>query len=146
MTCYDIENIITIGTPLAVIYQTIMTIAELAVQINAQLYPGAREPSPEVTGIHTACTMSSLIANASRDTLLVTSLNNSQLIRVAELMDAPGLCLAGAVQPVPELLALARRSGITIMVSPHSLEETRDRLEAYLVGRGRGAARGAARA
>jgi serine kinase of HPr protein (carbohydrate metabolism regulator) len=115
-----------------------MTIEKLAAQINAQLCPGAREPSAEVAGIYTACTMSSLIANASRDTLLVTSLNNSQLIRVAELMDAPGLCLAGAVQPVPELLALARRSGIAIIVSPWSLEETRGRLEACLV---RGAAR-----
>jgi hypothetical protein len=113
-----------------------MTIAELASQINAQLCPGAREPSPEVGGIHTACTMSSLIVNAPKDTLLVTSLNNSQLIRVAELMDAPGLCLAGAVQPGSELLSLARRSGITIMVSPYSLEETRGRLEACLVGRG----------
>ena len=27
------------------------------------------------------------------DTLLVTSLNNNQLIRVAELMDVPGICL-----------------------------------------------------
>ena len=112
-----------------------MTIAELAAQIDAQLCPGAREPSPEVAGIHTACTMSSLIANASRETLLVTSLNNSQLIRVAELMDAPGLCLAGAVQPCAELLALARRTGIAIMISPYSLAETRGRLEACLVRR-----------
>lgn len=76
--------------------------------------------------------MSSLIANASPDTLLVTSLNNSQLIRVAELMDAPGLCLVGGAQPSPELIARAREAGAAIMVSPHGLEETRRLLEACL--------------
>ena len=113
-----------------------MTISELARLIDAQLCPGARESSPEIAGIYTACTMSSLIANASQDTLLVTSLNNSQLIRVAELMDAPGLCLAGAARPDKDLLALARRSGIAILVSPFDMEETRRRLDRCLTGHG----------
>ncbi len=112
-----------------------MTVRELAIQIDAQLYPGARDPSAEVSAINCASTMSSLIADASAETLLVTSLCNSQLIRVAELMDAPGLCLAGGARPGEELLSLARRSGIPLMISPHSLEETRRRLEACLLGR-----------
>ncbi len=117
-----------------------MTAKELATQIDAQLCPGAREPLSEVEDIHVASTISSLIANAARNTLLVTSLCNRQLIRVAELMDAPGLCLAGAARPDEELLAMARRSGIPIMVSPWSLEETRHRLEACLAGRRAGRA------
>ena len=96
--------------------------------------------------------MSSLIANASRDTLLVTSLNNNQLIRVAELMDAPGLCLVGGAQPSPQLLARARETGAVIMVSPLGLEETRSRLEECLsaektgTGKRPGTRRGAGRA
>jgi hypothetical protein len=77
--------------------------------------------------------MSSLIANASRETLLVTSMCNSQLIRVSELMDAPGLCFAFPAQPSAELLALARQCGITVLVSPWDLWETQRRLEACLV-------------
>jgi hypothetical protein len=113
-----------------------MEVGELATRINARVYAGAVEPRPRVRSFHAADTMSGLISNASPETLLVTSLNNSQLIRVAELMDAPGLCLVGAVEPSPELIAQARRSGVAIIVSPHGLEKTRALLEACLLGVG----------
>ena len=109
-----------------------MNISELARKINARFYPCAAQRCPEARHVHASNTMSSLIASATRDTLLVTSLNNSQLIRVAELMDAPGLCLAGGVQPGPELLARARETNAVIMVSPFDLEETRRLLEECL--------------
>jgi hypothetical protein len=111
-----------------------MNLSELALKINASIFPPAGKCCPEVKGVHAADTMSSLIANASPDTLLVTSLNNSQLIRVAELMDAPGLCLVGGAQPSSELIARAREAGAAIMVSPCGLEETRRLLEACLSG------------
>ena len=109
-----------------------MDLDRLAHKINARHFPPAGERCREVKSIHAADTMSSLIANASPDTLLVTSLNNSQLIRVAELMDAPGLCLVGGAQPSPELIARAREAGAAIMVSRGGLEETRRLLEACL--------------
>jgi hypothetical protein len=109
-----------------------MNLSEMAKKINARFYPCSAQCCPEARQVHASNTMSSLIANASRDTLLVTSLNNSQLIRVAELMDAPGLCLAGGVQPGPELLARARETNAVIMVSPLDLEETRRLLEECL--------------
>ena len=63
------------------------------------------------------------------DTLLVTSLNNSQLIRVAELMDVPGICLVGGADPDPELLSCAKAAGTAILLTMHSLDETCRRLE-----------------
>jgi len=111
-----------------------MNLSELSRKINARFYPSAGQHCPEAHEVHAADTISSLIANASRDTLLVTSLNNNQLIRVAELMDAPGLCLVGGVQPSPELLAQARESGAVIMVSPFGLEETRRLVGECLAG------------
>ena len=60
-----------------------MDVRELATRIDARIYPGAREPGPHVRFVHSANTMSGLIANASPDTLLVTALNNRQLIRAA---------------------------------------------------------------
>ncbi len=113
-----------------------MDMRELAARIDARIYPGAMEPGPRVRSVYSANTMSGLIANASPETLLLTALNNSQLIRVAELMDAPGLCLVGAVQPGPELIAQARKSGVAIIVSPHGLEKTRALLEVCLRGVG----------
>jgi hypothetical protein len=73
--------------------------------------------------------MSDLIANAGRETLLVTSLNNMQLIRVAELMDAPGVCLVGGTAPCAELVEDATRAGMAILVSSSDLTSTRQRLE-----------------
>ena len=113
-----------------------MNLRELSRRINAQLLPSDRDHNPEVRGVHAADTMSSLIAHASCDTLLVTSLNNNQLIRVAELMDAPGLCLVGGAQPSPELAARAREAGAAIMVSPYGLEETLHLLEDCLGAEG----------
>ena len=121
-----------------------MNLSELAKTINARFYPCSAQCCPEVRVVYASNTMSSLIANASRDTLLVTSLNNSQLIRVAELMDAPGLCLAGGVQPSPDLLARARETNAVVMVSPLGLDETRRLLEERLAAgtQGDGAGRG----
>ena len=117
-----------------------MNLSELSRKINARFYPSAGQCCPEALEVHAADTMSSLIANASRDTLLVTSLNNNQLIRVAELMDAPGLCLVGGVQPSAELVARARETGAAIMVSPFGLEETRRLLVEYLAAEAAGRA------
>ncbi len=116
-----------------------MKMRELASRIDAKLFPAARGADPEVRLVIASDTVSGLIADASAETLMVTGLANLQLIRIAELMDAPGLCLAGAVEPAPELLDRARESGLTIMVSPHDLETTRRLLEECL--RGVGAAR-----
>ncbi len=116
-----------------------MRVRELAGRINATLYPAAQGVDPEVLHVNAADTVSGLIAGASPDTLLVTGLANLQLIRIAELMDAPGLCLVGAKEPGPELREKARATGLVLMVSPHSLQETRRLLEECL--RGVGAAR-----
>jgi hypothetical protein len=68
--------------------------------------------------------MSELIAHATSDTLLVTSLDNCQLIRVAELMDVPGICLVENATPSPDFVAKAAEAGTAILVSPYSLEQT----------------------
>ena len=111
-----------------------MKLGELANRINARMIPPRGGDMPEVKAVHAADTISSLIANASPETLLVTSLNNSQLIRVAELMDAPGLCLVGGAEPSPELIARAGEAGAALLVSSLGLEETRRLLEACLAG------------
>jgi hypothetical protein len=109
-----------------------MDLSLLAKKIGACLVSPPGTAMPDVKAIHASDTMSSLIANASSDTLLVTSLNNSQLIRVVELMDAPGLCLVGGAQPSAELIDRAREAGASIVISPRGLEETRRLLEACL--------------
>jgi hypothetical protein len=101
-----------------------MKVEELALRIEARLHPSAGSTGVEVGQAYAADTMSELIAHAAPDTLLVTSLNNPQLIRVAELMDVPGICLVGGTDPGPDLLSRAGATGTAILVSRNGLEET----------------------
>ncbi len=129
-----IENYFTIGTWIASSCLTPMDVKELAALSELQMILDPGPVRAEVVRVSASDTMSDLIANAGRDTLLVTSLNNSQLIRVAELMDAPGICLVGGTPPCDQLLASARRAGTAILVSAAGLEATRLRLERALSG------------
>ena len=101
-----------------------MTVEELARQIGACLHLNAGSHGVEVGKAYAADTMSELIAHAGPETLLVTSLNNAQLVRVAELMDVPGICLVGGTDPGPDILSLAGATGTAILVCPRDLEET----------------------
>ncbi len=109
-----------------------MSLEDLALTIEATLHAASGQQPISVTSIHASDTMSDLIAHAASSTLIVTSLNNMQLVRIAELMDAPAICLAGGVSPSSQLLAAAKRVGKTVLVSPLSPAEATSRLRRSL--------------
>lgn len=109
-----------------------MRIAELVERTGITLVSPAEEACSEVSRAYAADTISDLIAHASSGTLLVTHLDNPQLARVAELMDAPAVCLVDGAQPGAELRAAARRAGAAVMVSSLGLSETMRVLEELL--------------
>jgi hypothetical protein len=47
-----------------------------------------------------------------------------QMIRLAELMDVPGICFVNGVRPEPEIVAKAETNGTTLMISPIGVFET----------------------
>jgi hypothetical protein len=108
-----------------------MKVKELAELIDARLHLGTCSGDSEISRVHASDTMSDLIEHAAADTLLLTTLNNNQLIRVAELMDVPGICLVSGADPLPELLARARAAHTAILVSPTCLEDTCRLLETH---------------
>ena len=109
-----------------------MKVKELAELMDARLHLGTCSGDSEIARVHASDTMSDLIEHAAQDTLLLTTLNNTQLIRVAELMDVPGICLVGGAVPLPELLARAHAARTAILVSPAGLEETCRLLETHM--------------
>jgi hypothetical protein len=130
-----IENLFTIGTLIAAmraLAETDMKLKDLAHGIEARLHPGSGNGESEIARIYAGDTMSGLIAHAAADTMIVTSLNNAQLARIAELMDLPGICLVNGASPVPELVETARTTGTGIMVSPADLEATHRALQKVL--------------
>ena len=111
-----------------------MKLSEIAKGIDARLIPGPGAADCEVSRVYAGDRISDLIEQAAPDTLLVTNIANSQLIRVAELMDVPGLCLVNGAEPAPELAAAADKNGIRIMVSAAGLFETCGKLYRCLPG------------
>lgn len=109
-----------------------MKLKDLAHGIEARLHSGSGDGESEIARIYAGDRMSDLIAHAAADTLIVTSLNNAQLARIAELMDLPGICLVNGVSPGPELLGAARPAGTGIMVSAAGLEATHRALQKVL--------------
>jgi hypothetical protein len=101
-----------------------MNVKTLAQMIDAQLHLGSGSGEAEIAGAYAADTMSDLIAHAAPDTLLVTSLDNNQLLRVAELMDVPGICIAAAGDTARGLSAGARAAGTALLLSRVGLEQT----------------------
>ena len=113
-----------------------MKLAEIAKTIDARLIPGSGAADREITRVYAGDRISDLIEQATPDTLLVTNISNAQLIRVADLMDVPGICLVNGAAPAPELAAAAAKSGTLLMVSSRALFETCGRIYLCIQGDG----------
>jgi hypothetical protein len=109
-----------------------MKVAELGSIDGMRLIAGGADPDTEILSVYAADTMSELIAHASAGTLLLTHLDNAQLVRVAELMDAPAICLLDGARPGDELLAAAAAAGAAVLVSGAGRVETLRALEGRL--------------
>ena len=105
-----------------------MKLADLATSTGAQILTDGTAAEAEIFRVYAGDRISDLLNQASDNTLLVTNLASQQLIRLAELMDVPGLCLVNGRRPEQEVVDLANAHGTMIMTSPVSVFETCGRL------------------
>lgn len=110
-----------------------MKLNTLAEKIGATILNHGKYASIQIDRVYAGDKMSDLLNEASDTTLIVTNLTNPQLLRVAEIMDVPGICLLNSVTPKPELVNAAIRHGTTIIVSPYSMSETYKRLYKLMI-------------
>jgi hypothetical protein len=89
----------------------------------AILYPG-RFTASEIDRFYAGDKMSDLLNEASESTLIVTNLFNTQLLRFAEIMDVPGICLLNNQTIDDVTLEAANAHGTTIIVSPADMSAT----------------------
>ena len=76
--------------------------------------------------VHSACgcdLMSDVLAFVKDQAVLLTGLVNPQVIRTAEMMDMICVVFVRSKVPTPEMIELARESGIVLMVSDKRLYE-----------------------
>ena len=106
-----------------------MKLSVLADQIGAKI--AAHSPRANDVEIETVCAgdhMSDLLRQATDVTLVVTNLAHAMLPRMAELMDAPAVCLLNGVAPQPEVLDAAAAHNTVLLVSPVGMYQTCGRL------------------
>ncbi len=114
-----------------------MKLEDLARKIGARiLTPGSE--GAEMTRIYAGDRVSDLLSEASDTTLLVTNLANLQMVRVAELMEVPGICFVDGVDPGPEIIELATENHTLLMVSAVGVFETCGLIYQLLVSNARG--------
>ena len=65
--------------------------------------------------------MSDVLAFIKKDALLLTGLNNPQVIRTAEMLDIVCLVFVRGKQPQPEMLQMAENLGISVLSTVHSM-------------------------
>lgn len=112
-----------------------MTLEELADRIGAQIITPGRPDGTPVKTVYAGDRVSDLLNEAAEGTLLVSNLASVQLVRVAELMDVPGICFVDGVTPHEDIIELARVNRTLLMTSPVGVFETCGRIYEILGGR-----------
>ncbi len=109
-----------------------MQIDELARTAGLTVLVPGPTPDLAVERIGAGDHISRLLNEAAAHTLLVTVLAGTPLLRVAELMGAPAVCLAGGRAPEPAFLREARARGVAVLAAAWPAEETCRRVSACL--------------
>lgn len=100
-----------------------MRLDQLANEIGAQVVIRP-EDIPSIDRVYAGDRISDLLNHATDLTLLVSNLTGPQLIRLAQLMDVPGICLVNGAMPETDLVDVAWHHETLLMVSPLGMFET----------------------
>ncbi len=100
---------------------------DLAERIGARILTRADSP-PLIDRVFAGDRISDLLNQSHDKALLVSNLVGPQLVRVAELMDVPAICLVNGALPEPAVIQAAREHGTALLVSPVDMFQTCGRL------------------
>ncbi|HJD23018.1 MAG TPA: hypothetical protein H9694_02610 [Firmicutes bacterium] len=95
-----------------------MTIADVRDILQATVITGEERLETEV---HNACgsdMMSDVLAFVKDQSVLLTGLVNTQVVRTADMMDMVCIVFVRGKEPGPEMVELAADRGIVLMKSP----------------------------
>jgi hypothetical protein len=109
-----------------------MRTSELAERAGLRVVTPGRNPSVSGDQVYAGDRISDLLNAAGECVLLVTNLASAQLMRMAELLDVPAICLVNEQTPDDNMLRTAQEHATAILVSPAGLFETCGRLHRCL--------------
>jgi hypothetical protein len=109
-----------------------MRLADLASRIGAAIHAPGNDVTVAADQVYAGDRISDLLNAAGDHALLVSNLASTHLLRVAELMDIPGICLVHGHGPDSAMIENAKQHGTLLMVSPAGLFETCGQIYACL--------------
>jgi len=105
-----------------------LKLSEVQEILNAEVIAGHDKLDMEVKTAFGADLMSDVLAFAKAGSLLLTGLTNTQVIRIANVLDIAAIVLVRGKKPPAETLSLARDLQIPILTTKYILFETAGRL------------------
>lgn len=105
-----------------------MKLRDVIKAVEAHVIVGEDKLDLDVQRAFAADLMSDVLAFATENSLLLTGLINSQVIRTAEMVDIAAILFVRGKFPRREAIELARISGIPLLTTPYILFETCGRL------------------
>lgn len=105
-----------------------MNIGEIAVIVEGKILTEGVNTNLEVGGAFTGDLMSDVLATIKPEAILITGLNNPQVIRTALIADVRMVIIARGKHPSIEMVELARSEGMPLVSSPLGLFELSARL------------------
>lgn len=101
-----------------------MKINDIAKVLNAEILIDFSNEDNDIIYGFASDLMSDVLAYANSESLLVTGLNNAQVIRTAEMLDMSTVLFVRGKMPCKEVLDLSRENSITVLKTNYSMFQT----------------------
>ena len=101
---------------------------DLITILDAQVLCSQNLSSVEVKSVSASDMMSDTLTFAKEDSLMVTGLNNRQVVRTAEIAGIVAICFVRGKMPQEETIMLAKEKNITLLTTKLLMFETCGRL------------------
>jgi len=103
------------------ILEAIMTISQIISLLDATPLSATVDLDHTIETVCGSDMMSDVLAFIKKDALLLTGLNNLQVIRTAEMLDIVCLVFVRGKRPQEEMLQKAEELGITVLTTEHTM-------------------------
>lgn len=101
-----------------------MKIKDVVDIVNADILTDCYEENFEFKYGFASDLMSDVLAYAKGDSLLITGLNNPQVVRTAEMLDINCVLFVRGKKPGKEVIELAKENSLTILTTDHTMFKT----------------------
>ena len=101
-----------------------MKISKIKELLQATVWCGEDQLDREIYSAFGSDMMSDVLAYVKEQAVLLTGLVNAQVIRTAEMMDMFCIVFVRSKQPTPDMIELAKESGITVLSTEKRMFET----------------------